>query len=91
MVDAPYVPVETLARQLTVSVSCIRGWIRQGKIPKQTYVKVGNTYRFNVPAVLAALTSIPDTEVKPVGAVVEVSSIPVPVQLELNFNPDHDL
>jgi excisionase family DNA binding protein len=91
MSEAPYVPVEELAKQLTVSISCIRGWIRQGKVPKHTYIKVGNTYRFNIPMVIAALTKIPDPEAKPADAVVEVSSIPVPVQLELNFNPDHDL
>lgn len=91
MTQTPFLPIEELAKHLTVSVSCVRGWVRQSKIPKHTYIKIGNTYRFNIPMVIEALTRIPNDEVKPVDAVVEVSSIPEPVQLELNFNPDEDL
>jgi hypothetical protein len=91
MTQQPFVPVEELAKHFTVTVSCIRGWLRQGKIPKSTYIKVGNTYRFNVPAVVEALMQLPKPEAKPVDTAVEVGGTPVPVQLELNFNPDDDL
>jgi excisionase family DNA binding protein len=53
--DKPFVPIEELAKHFTVSVSTIRAWVRQGFIPKSTYVKVGNTYRFSVDAVSDAL------------------------------------
>ena len=52
----PFVPIEALAKHFTVSVSTVRAWLRQGYIPKDTYVKVGNTYRFNVSKVVAALS-----------------------------------
>ena len=90
MTQTPLVPVEKVAEHFTVTVSCIRGWVRLGKIPKSTYIKVGNTYRFNIPAIVDALTAIPDEEVKPVD-VAPVSDIPAPVQLELDFNSDDDI
>jgi hypothetical protein len=34
---------------------------------------------------------LPKPEAKPVDTAVEVGGTPVPVQLELNFNPDDDL
>jgi excisionase family DNA binding protein len=52
----PFVPIEDVARHFSVSVSTIRAWVRQGHIPKDTYVKIGNTYRFNVRDVSDALT-----------------------------------
>lgn len=89
MNGAPYVPIEDVAKHFTVTISCIRGWVRQGKIPKHTYIKLGNTYRFNIPLVVSALTQMPKEETVPV--VTETADVAVPVQLELNFNPDDDL
>lgn len=51
----PFVPIEEVAKHFTVSVSTIRAWVRQGHIPKSTYIKVGNTYRFAVDDVSVAL------------------------------------
>jgi hypothetical protein len=48
--------------------------LRNGTIPKHTYLKVGNTYRFNLPDVAAALVNAPKE----------------PVQLEMNFDKDND-
>ena len=53
----PFVPIEELAKHFSVSVSTIRAWVRQGNIPKDTYIKVGNTYRFCVGDVSKALTA----------------------------------
>jgi excisionase family DNA binding protein len=50
-----YVPVEEVAEQLSVKVSTVRQWVNKGFIPKSTYIKVGNTYRFSIPAVIEAL------------------------------------
>lgn len=52
----PFVPIEEVAKHFTVSVSTIRAWVRQGHIPKDTYIKVGNTYRFAIDNVATALT-----------------------------------
>jgi len=52
----PFVPIEDLAKHFSVSISTIRAWVRQGHIPKDTYIKVGNTYRFAIDNVSTALT-----------------------------------
>lgn len=72
----PYVPIEDLAKHFAVSVSTVRAWVRQGHIPKSTYIKVGNTYRFNKTNVTDALTKAQ----KPADD----------AQLEFDFNPDED-
>ena len=46
-----YVPLGTLAEKLSLAEITLRNWLREGKIPKHTYIKVGNTYRFNFEAV----------------------------------------
>jgi excisionase family DNA binding protein len=84
----PFVPIEELAKQFTVSVSTVRAWVRQGYIPKDTFLKIGNTYRFNVPEVIKALSSVPKDEPEAPKAV----DPKAPVQLEFIFdNPDHDI
>lgn len=84
----PFVPIEDLAKQFTVSVSTVRAWVRQGYIPKDTYLKIGNTYRFNVSKVVDALSSTPKDEPKEPKAV----DPHAPVQLELAFNdPNEDM
>lgn len=90
MTQGPFVPIEECAKHFAVSVSTIRSWIRQGFIPKDTYLKIGLTYRFDLSAVIKALSVRPDDELqeKPVAVAVDVKQ---PVQLELNFNPDEDL
>ena len=79
----PLIPIEDVAKHFTVSVSTIRAWLRQGYIPRDAYMKLGNTYRFQLSKVVEALTKIEknDTAVKADG-----------VQMELDFvNPDQDL
>jgi len=56
MMNGPFVPIEALAKHFSVSVSTIRAWVRQVHIPKDTYIKVGNTYRFSIDDVSVALT-----------------------------------
>lgn len=89
MSQEPFVPIETLAKHFTVSVSTIRAWLRQGYIPSDTYVKIGNTYRFNVSAVVQALSAKPKDDVK---MIEPEQDEPIQVQLELDFNnPDKDI
>ena len=40
-----------------MSVSTIRGWVRDKHIPENTYIRVVNTYRFSIDDVTAALSA----------------------------------
>ena len=53
-----FVPIDNVAKHFSVSVSTVRAWVRQGHIPEDTYVKIGNTYRFRVGDVLTALMKV---------------------------------
>jgi len=77
----PFVPIETLAKHFAVSISTIRAWVRQGHIPKTTYIKVGNTYRFNKTSATEALTK----------SAQDVDEGPIEEQLEFDFNADEDV
>ena len=57
MNSGPYVPIEELAKHLSVSVSTIRGCVRNKHIPEDTYIRVVNTYRFCVADVVDALSA----------------------------------
>ena len=57
--ETPFVQIEDIAKHFVVSVGTARKWVRNGTIPKDTYIKVGTTYRFNLPEVVAALTAAP--------------------------------
>jgi excisionase family DNA binding protein len=50
-----YVPIENVAKHFSVSISTIRAWVRQDRIPKNTFMKLGTTYRFKLSAVEEAL------------------------------------
>ena len=77
----PFVPIEDLAKHFAVSISTIRAWVRQGHIPKSTYIKIGNTYRFNKTSVTEALTK----------SAQDVDETLIEEQLEFDFNPDQDV
>lgn len=51
----PFVTLEEVAKYFIVSTSTVRTWIRNGTIPKETYIKIGHAYRFKLPEVEAAL------------------------------------
>lgn len=78
-----YVPIEELANHLSVKVTTIRDWVNKGYIPKDTYIKVANTYRFNIPDVIAALKQEAPEPI--------YDSQNEPVQLELNFCDEDDV
>jgi excisionase family DNA binding protein len=52
---AEYATIRDVAAYFTVSVSTIRNWVRAETIPASTYIKVGDTYRFNLGKVEEAL------------------------------------
>tara|TARA_R110002110_G_scaffold17663_1_gene75260 strand:+ start:2145 stop:2396 length:252 start_codon:yes stop_codon:yes gene_type:complete len=80
----PFVPIEDVAKHFAVSISTIRAWLRQGHIPKDTYVKLGNTYRFKLPAVEAALTNKAKEEEG-------THNVPTETQLEFDLDADRDV
>lgn len=53
----PYVTIDDLATHFAISISTVRKWIREKDIPENTYIKVGNTYRFRLSAVERALAN----------------------------------
>tara|TARA_R110000822_G_scaffold209954_1_gene345820 strand:- start:99 stop:374 length:276 start_codon:yes stop_codon:yes gene_type:complete len=80
--DVPetYVPIEELAKHLSLAVTTIRSWVRLGFIPNTAYLKVGNTYRFNVVDVIEALKA-EQPKIEPVG-----KHDPADTQLEFDFD-----
>lgn len=84
------VPIEELAKKVTVSVSTVRAWLRKGYIPKNTYLKIGNTYRFDVPAVIAALTATTVGKEDDVEQTTSIEEAPEMEQMEFDFNSDED-
>jgi excisionase family DNA binding protein len=99
---SPFVTIENLAQYFHVSVSTIRAWVRQGHIPENTYIGLGNTYRFNRDAVAAALTDMRKAIESPqeqaavsaegaVGSVLVASDDAEEEQLEFDFDADEDV
>ena len=43
-----FVPIGDVADKFSVSKHTVRQWLRKGKIPEELYVKIGNTYRYNL-------------------------------------------
>jgi excisionase family DNA binding protein len=97
---SPFVTIESLAQYFCVSVSTIRAWVRQGHIPENTYIKLGNTYRFNRDAVEQALMGMHKEEgpqdamigvagVAGVGATMDEAVVDE-AQLEFDFDADED-
>lgn len=84
-----YVDITAVARHFSVSVSTVRAWIRQGHITKDSYLKVGNTYRFNLGAVERGLIEAKTKEVE--FKKEELVQAKTPEQLELNFDADEDI
>tara|TARA_R110002020_G_scaffold421673_1_gene630838 strand:- start:937 stop:1227 length:291 start_codon:yes stop_codon:yes gene_type:complete len=55
MSEASYVTLDELATHVGVKVATIRQWVKRGHIPRSTYIKAGNTYRFCQADVVEAL------------------------------------
>ena len=67
MTDKPLVPlvtIEGVAEHFVVSVATVRTWLRNGTVPRDTYLKVGNTYRFDLPKLADALVNAPKKSVQ---------------------------
>lgn len=93
MMNDQYVSIDDVAKYYSVSVSTVRAWIRSGKLTSTDFLKLGNTYRFKIADVDAALRRVSADEAPaPAPAPAEATAdSAAPVQLELNFNPDQDI
>jgi len=80
----PFVAIEDLAKHLAVSVSTVRGWVRQGHIPANTFLKINNVYRFDKQAVSDAL--LKKTSPEPVRYTSHDNT-----QYEMDLNLDEDI
>ena len=61
-----YVDINVIAEYFGISKQTISKWVQAGNIPANTYIKVGDTYRYNLEAIEKALvkrTQSEDTEV----------------------------
>jgi excisionase family DNA binding protein len=58
---AEYATIQEVAEHFKVSVSTVRNWIKANTIPPATYIKIRDTYRFNLDLVEAALLSASGT------------------------------
>ena len=58
--EKSYATIREVAEYFGVSVSTVRNWLREGVIPDTTFIKVKETYRFNMPLVEAALLAARD-------------------------------
>jgi excisionase family DNA binding protein len=85
MTTENYVTITDLAKFFNVSVSTVRSWIRTGVLTSNDYLKVGNTYRFKMADVDAALRRAPPDAVAPPTKTSDSR------QLELDLNPDDDI
>jgi len=56
--NKPYVNIEELSRYLGVTITTLRSWVRTGAIPRETYIRAGQTYRFHLADVEAHLRGL---------------------------------
>ncbi len=56
--DTPYVNINKVADYFQVSVSTVRKWVNNDYIPDNTYIKVGEVYRFRLNDVESALSKV---------------------------------
>ena len=68
------VPITVLAKKLYVSTPTVRLWIRHGVIPKDKYMVVGNTYRFDAEGIIQYMLDDTNTEDAEVEVATEVEA-----------------
>jgi len=60
--SGPFAGIEAISNYFGVSHSTIRQWVKDKKIPETSYIKIGLTYRFHLPAVQDALVNYKNRE-----------------------------
>jgi|TARA_R100000951_G_scaffold95248_1_gene84228 predicted site-specific integrase-resolvase len=64
MMSDNFVPIGDVADKFSVSKHTVRQWLRKGKIPADMYVKIGNTYRYNLQGIENAFLNTNKDSVK---------------------------
>tara|TARA_R110001592_G_scaffold288173_1_gene557092 strand:- start:553 stop:753 length:201 start_codon:yes stop_codon:yes gene_type:complete len=59
--ETPYVNINKVADYFQVSVSTVRKWVNNDYIPDNTYIKIGEVYRFRLDDVESALSAASKT------------------------------
>ena len=54
--NKPYVEVNDVAKYFSVSAATVRMWVHKKYIPRSSYIKAGETYRYNIALIEAHLT-----------------------------------
>lgn len=91
-----YVRMKELAEYFSISVPTVRLWQRQGKIPKDTYIKVSGSYRFDLAAVERAFKAENADTDDEIDTPEDTGTVEDPVEQvvalwEENESPDEDL
>jgi|688.fasta_scaffold386468_2 excisionase family DNA binding protein len=81
------ITIDALAKKLSVSISTVRSWVRQGYIPKDTYVQIAKTYRFDYDRVIEALRQRNKDDPPTPAEMVKTAQL----ELDLVVHPDKDL
>lgn len=81
------ITIDALAKKLSVSISTVRSWVRQGYIPKDTYVQIAKTYRFDYDRVIEALRQRNKDDSPTPTEMVKTAQL----ELDLVVHPDKDL
>jgi len=85
-----FVPVDDVAERFSVSRHTVRQWLRQGKIPDDMYVKIGNTYRYNLKGIENTFLSTNKVEVSS-DFVAGVSEVPQDEEANSEFEFGTDM
>ena len=49
MTEPKYVTTSVVADYFQVNVATVRRWVIEGQIPNDTYIRIGESYRFKLP------------------------------------------
>lgn len=89
----PMVPIDRVAEHFSVKVETVRLWVKNGKIPKGTYARIGKTMRFKLEEVERFFThgTLPDLPDEVSGGnVPETEDENAPHQYVLDFGDNDD-
>lgn len=86
----PLVPIDDVAAHFGVSLATVRSWLREKRIPHNTYVKIGKTYRFKIGLMEAALLAAEGNKVFEDFNDDLSEPVTAPKQINLDFGPEYE-
>ena len=82
----PLCRIDEVARHFGVSISTVRHWMREGRFPAGSVLKIGRTYRFKLHTIEKVFLEQPDTPEEEAPAPAYEGEIVE--QLNLDFSED---